>query len=460
MKKHPARPDSRHHVVVVGSGFGGLAVARGLAKADVDVTVLAKTPHHLFQPLLYQVATGVLSEGEIAKPTREILARQRNARVLLGEVTDIDLDARTVCAQLLGREDRLGYDTLVVAAGAGQSYFGNDHFAVHAPGLKTIDDALEIRGRIFGAFEVAEVRAAAGQDVRHLLTFVIVGAGPTGVELAGQVAELAHRTLPREFRAVRSHDARVVLLDAGDHVLAPFGERLGRRARSDLERAGVEVVLGAAVVGVDERGLDLAFRDGTTRRLDAETKVWAAGVSASRLGRTLSRQSGTSLDRSGRISVRPDLTLPGHPEVFVLGDMAALDELPGVAQVAIQGGQYVATTISRRREGLSSTGPFAYRDKGSMATISRFRAVVRIGSIHLAGATAWLLWLTVHLAYLTGFRNRVAAVLHWTGSFLGRSRSQRTATEQQVFGRAALTRLPRGTAELVEWEQPEGAPRG
>jgi NADH dehydrogenase len=451
---------ARHQVVVIGSGFGGLAATRALARADVDVTLVARTPHHLFQPLLYQVATGVLSEGEVAPPTRELLRKQRNARVLLGDVTDIDLDGRVVTSTVLGRPATLHYDSLVVAAGAGQSYFGNDHFARYAPGMKTIDDALELRGRIFGAFELAEVRATDGEDVGHLLTFVVVGAGPTGVEMAGQIAELAHRTLPSEFRAIRSHDARVVLVDAGDRVLPPFGEQLGRRARLDLERLGVQVVLGATVTDVDDRGLELTFGDGRTEHIAAETKVWAAGVSASPLARTLAVQTGSALDRAGRVAVRPDLTLPGRPEVYVVGDMAALDGLPGVAQVAIQGGRHVALTIAARLEGATDDRPFRYRDKGSMATISRFRAVAKVGHVRVSGPVAWLLWLTVHLAYLTGFRNRVTAVLHWTASFLGRGRSERTATEQQVFGREALTRLPGGPAQLVDWTETDGGHRG
>ena len=451
MTQHVMASTRRHQTVVIGSGFGGLAATRRLANVDTDVTVIARTPHHLFQPLLYQVATGVLSEGEIAPPTREILRRQDNARVLLGEVTDIDLDGRTVTSHVLGRDSRLRYDSLVVAAGAGQSYFGNDQFAAYAPGLKTIDDALELRGRIFGAFELAELRASAGEDVRHLLTFAVVGAGPTGVEMAGQIAELAHRTLPREFRAIRSHDARVVLLDAGDRVLPPFGEQLGDRARRDLERLGVEVVLGAAVTGVDDRGLEITFGDGRGARIAAETRIWAAGVSASPLGRVLARQSGAALDRAGRISVRPDLTLPEHPEVFVVGDMAALDGLPGVAQVAMQGGRYAADMIDRRLTGRPEAASFAYRDKGSMATISRFRAVAKVGKFRLGGTLAWAMWLTVHLAYLTGFRNRVSAALHWASSFLGTRRAERTATEQQVFGRGALTLLPGGAADLVDW---------
>ena len=414
---------ARHHVVVIGSGFGGLAAARRLRRADVDVTIVANTPHHLFQPLLYQVATGVLSEGEIAPPTREVLKRQTNARVLLGEVTGIDLGSRTVTSHVLGRVTRLPYDSLVVAAGAEQSYFGNDHFAPFAPGMKTIDDALELRGRIFGAFELAELGAARGDDVSDLLTFTVVGAGPTGVEMAGQIAELARRTLPREFRAIRTHGARVVVIDTGSHVLTPFGPELGAKAHRALQRLGVEVMLGAAVTDIDERGLTVSRPDGRSEHIAAATKIWAAGVSASPLGRTLAEQTGTDLDRAGRIGVRPDLTLPGHPEVFVVGDMASLHALPGVAQVAIQGGKYAAGTIERRLSGRPAPAPFTYTDKGSMATISRFQAVAKIGRLRLSGTVAWLLWLTVHLAYLTGFRNRLTAVLRWTTSFIGNGRS-------------------------------------
>jgi NADH dehydrogenase len=448
--QHPPEP---HQVVIIGSGFGGLAAAKRLAKADVAVTVVASTPHHLFQPLLYQVATGVLSEGEVAPATREVLSKQGNARVLLGQVTDIDLAERSVTSQVLGRDTYVRYDTLIVAAGAAQSCFGNDHFAANAPGLKTIDDALELRGRIFGAFELAELGAVRGEDVRHLLTFVVVGAGPTGVEMAGQIAELARRTLRNDFRAIRSHDVRIVLVDAGETVLAPFGPKLGAAARRGLERIGVEVRLGAHVTGLDERGVHLTLAGGGSDYIAAETKIWAAGVSASPLAQTLSAQTSAPLDRAGRIAVNHDLTLPGHPDVFVVGDMAALDGLPGVAQVALQGGRYAAATIARRLQGRAPSGPFIYRDKGSMATISRFQAVAAIGRLRMTGPVAWLLWLAVHLAFLTGFRNRVTAVLHWANSFLGRGRSQRTATEQQVFGRAALTLLSGGTADLVDWRQ-------
>jgi NADH dehydrogenase len=439
----------RHQVVVIGSGFGGLFGTKALKHADVDVTMVARTTHHLFQPLLYQVATGILSQGEIAPPTREILHKQRNATVLLGEVTEIDLEARTVTSELLGRTTTVGYDSLIVAAGAGQSYFGNDHFAEFAPGMKSIDDALELRGRIFGSFELAELAAERGDPFGHLLTFVVVGAGPTGVELAGQIAELARRTLKRDFTNIRTEQARIILVDAAPQVLPPFGAKLGEKTKLALERLGIEVVLGAMVTDVDERGLEWKFKDGRVERIDTVTKIWAAGVQASPLGRTLSEQTGAPLDRAGRIAVNSDLTLPGHPEVFVVGDMIDLDHLPGVAQVAIQGAKYAAKEIDRRLEGKPSQGPFKYFDKGSMATISRFRAVASIGNLKLTGFLAWLTWLAVHLFYITGFKNRLTAVLHWFVSFLGRGRSERTTTLQQIFGRAALERLEGGPSSLV-----------
>ncbi len=439
----------RHQVVVIGSGFGGLFGTKALRRADVDVTMVARTTHHLFQPLLYQVATGILSEGEIAPPTREVLSGQDNARVLLGEVTDIDLGARTVTSHVLGRASVVHYDSLLVAAGSGQSYFGNDQFAEFAPGMKSIDDALELRGRIFGAFEMAELGATRGEDVDHLLTFVVVGAGPTGVEMAGQIAELAHRTLRRDFHAINTRSARIILVDAAPQVLPPFGAKLGRWTKERLEKLGVEVMLGAMVTGVDERGLEVKFKDGRVERISAVTKVWAAGVQASSLTKTLAEQTGAPLDRSGRIGVNPDLTLPGYPEVFVVGDMIALDNLPGVAQVAIQGAKYAAKEIDGRLKGKPAQKPFKYFDKGSMATISRFKAVATVGKLRITGFLAWLMWLAVHLFYMTGFKNRVTAVLHWAVSFLSRGRSERTATEQQIFARTALGRLHHGTSDLV-----------
>ena len=430
----------RPRVVIIGSGFGGLFATQALRKTPVDVTVIGKTSHHLFQPLLYQVATGILSEGEIAPATREILRRQENARVLLGEVTDIDLAARTVTSQVLGRTTVHPYDELIVAAGAGQSYFGNDRFAEFAPGMKSIDDALELRGRIFGAFELAEL-AEDQAEIDRLLTFVVVGAGPTGVEMAGQIAELARRTLRRDFRSIDPTTARVVLLDAAPYVLPSFGEKLGGRARRQLNQTGVEVQLGAMVTDVDADGIEIKDADGQVRRIAAATKIWAAGVQASPLGRLLGEQSGAEVDRAGRVSVLPDLSLPGHPEVQVVGDMMALDKLPGVAQVAIQGGRYAADQIKRRIAGKAPRQPFEYHDKGSMATISRFHAVVDLGKLKFEGFIAWLMWLALHLFYIVGFKSRITTVLHWLVSFLGKGRSQRVATQQQVYGRLALEHL-------------------
>ncbi len=434
----PAGP--RHRVVIIGSGFGGLFAAQRLAGADVDVTLVARTTHHLFQPLLYQVATGILSEGEIAPATREVLAHQANARVLLGEVTRLDLEARTVTHSAVGRVTVTPYDSLIVAAGAGQSYFGNDRFARHAPGMKSIDDALELRGRIFGSFELAEL-ASTPAEIERLMTFVVVGAGPTGVEMAGQIAELAHRTLKRDFRRIDPASARVVLLDAASAVLPSFGERLGGRARARLEAIGVEVRLGATVVGVDSTGIDVERADGERERIEAVCKVWAAGVSASPLGAQLAEQSGAELDRAGRVQVLPDLTLPGHPEVFVVGDMMLRDRLPGVAQVAIQGARYAADQLMRRVAGQPPLPAFRYRDKGSMATISRFSAVVSIGRFQTSGFLAWLMWLGVHLVYIIGFKHRVTTLLHWVISFLGRGRAERVMTQQQVFARTAIQDL-------------------
>ncbi|TYP89048.1 NAD(P)/FAD-dependent oxidoreductase [Blastococcus xanthinilyticus] len=447
--QHRTKP--RPRVVVIGSGFGGLFATKALRRADVDITMIDATGHHLFQPLLYQVATGILSEGEIAAPTREILRRQQNVRVVLGEVTDIDLTARTVTSTVLGRTTVHGYDELIVAAGAGQSYFGNDRFAEFAPGLKSIDDALELRGRIFGAFELAEL-AETQVEIDRLLTFVVVGAGPTGVEMAGQVAELARRTLRENFRNIDPAGARVVLLDASPGVLPAFGEKLGGLARRRLSRVGVEVHVGATVTDVDADGIEMEDSDGHGHRFDAATTIWAAGVQASPLARILADQSGAHIDHARRIVVQPDLTLPGHPEVHVVGDMAALDGLPGVAQVAIQGGRYAADAIQRRHTGKDPRGPFRYFDKGSMATISRFFAVVQIGRVEFGGFLAWLMWLAVHLFYMVGFRSRVVTVLDWLVSFLGRGRAQRVATQQQVYGRMALERL------FEEFEAAESGP--
>jgi NADH:ubiquinone reductase (H+-translocating) len=430
-----------HRVVVIGSGFGGLFGTQALRRRkDVEVTLIAPTSHHLFQPLLYQVATGILSEGEIAPSTREVLSRQKNARVVLGTVTSVDLEARTVTSQVLGRTSVTPYDSLLVAAGAGQSYFGNDRFAEHAPGMKSIDDALELRGRIFGAFELAELSQNEVERERAL-TFVVVGAGPTGVEMAGQIAELAHRTLRNDFRRIDPSQARIILVDAVDTVLSSFGERLGGAARRRLTDMGVEVRLGTMVTDVDATGITVKEPDGSSSRIEALTKVWAAGVQASPLGRQLAEQSGAGIDRAGRVQVQPDLTLPGHPEVFVVGDMMSLDNLPGVAQVAIQGARFAAKQITSGLDGKEPEPRFEYFDKGSMATISRFSAVASIGKLRFSGFFAWVLWLGVHLVYIIGFKQRITTLLHWAVSFLGRGRAERATTQQQVFGRRAIDLL-------------------
>jgi NADH dehydrogenase len=440
---HPgATISDKHKVVIIGSGFGGLTAAQKLKHADVDIKLIAKTTHHLFQPLLYQVATGIISEGEIAPPTRLILRSQDNAQVLLGEVTHIDLAHQMVDSVLFGHTYRTPFDSLIIAAGAGQSYFGNDHFAEFAPGMKSIDDALELRGRILGAFEQAE---RSSDPVRRdkLLTFVVVGAGPTGVEMAGQIAELADHTLKGSFRHIDSTRARVILLDAAPAVLPPMGVKLGLKAQARLEKMGVEIQLGAMVTGVDRNGITVKDSDGTIRRIECATKVWSAGVSASPLGKDLADQSVAEIDRAGRVKVLPDLTVPGHPNVFVVGDMAFVPDVPGMAQGAIQGGKYAANIIKAELKGAdpATREPFKYFDKGSMATVSRFNAVAQVGKIEFGGFIAWLAWLVLHLVYLVGFRTKIATLLSWTVTFLGRNRGQLTITEQQAYARTRIENL-------------------
>ena len=431
---------ARPHVVIIGSGFGGLFAAQALAKAEVDITLVSKTGSHIFQPLLYQVATGILSTGEIAPATRDILRSQPNVTTLLSEVTRINLASRTITGEKLAKVTVLKYDYLVVAAGAGQSYFGNEHFATFAPGMKTIDDALELRARIFGSLEIAELTQSEDER-RALMTFVVVGAGPTGVEMAGQIAELTRHTLVKSFRRIDTRQCRVLLLDAAQAVLAPFGPNLSAAAKKELEKHGVEVMLGAMVTNVDATGLDVKHSDGTEERILASCKVWAAGVQASPLGRTLAEQSGAELDRAGRIAVNPDLTLPGHPEVFVVGDMINLDKLPGVAQVAIQGGRYAAKKIAGEVSGSPVGAPFKYFDKGSMAVISRFGAITKMGKIEITGFIAWVAWLFVHILYVVGFKHRITTLLHWAITFIGQGRSERVTTEQQLVGRLAVAQL-------------------
>ncbi len=443
-----AGPERRHQVVIIGSGFGGLNAAKKLKHANVDIKLIARTTHHLFQPLLYQVATGIVSEGDIAPPTRVVLRRQRNVQVLLGDVTHIDLAGKFVVSDLLGHSYETPYDSLIVAAGAGQSYFGNDHFAEFAPGMKSIDDALEVRGRILSAFEQAE-RSRDPERRAKLLTFTVIGAGPTGVEMAGQIAELATYTLKGSFRHIDSTKARVILLDAAPAVLPPFGDKLGQRAADRLEKMGVEIQLGAMVTDVDRNGITVKDSDGTVRRIESACKVWSAGVSASPLGRDLADQSTVELDRAGRVKVLPDLSVPGHPDVFVIGDLAAVEGVPGVAQGAIQGAKYVANTIKAELDGANPAErePFQYFDKGSMATVSRFSAVAKIGPVEFSGLFAWFAWLVLHLVYLVGFKTKISTLLSWTVTFLSTRRGQLTITEQQAFARTRLEQLAVVAAE-------------
>ncbi len=432
-------PGHRPRVVIIGSGFGGLFAAKALKRADVDVVVIAKTNHHLFQPLLYQVATGILSEGSIAPATREILRRQKNVEVRLGEVIDVDLQARTVTAWTPEGPQATPYDSLIVAAGSTQSYFGNDRFAEHAPGLKSIDDALELRGRIFSAFEFAEIEADPAL-AEQWLTFVVVGAGPTGVEMAGQISELARHTLKGDFRRIDPSHARIILVDGAPTVLGSFGERLSAKATAKLESMGVEVLLDTAVVDVDAGGIQVTTADGT-ERIEARTVVWAAGVAASTLGKHLADQAGEQVDRAGRVPVEPDCSLPGFPDVFVVGDMMAAG-LPGVAQVAMQSGRYAAKVIAARVSGGRIPEPFHYRDKGNMATISRFSAVASVGKLRISGFVGWLMWLFIHLLYLIGFKQRATTLLNWAITFVGNGRAERVVTRQQVVARRALDALP------------------
>ncbi|ORV58904.1 NAD(P)/FAD-dependent oxidoreductase [Mycobacterium europaeum] len=441
---------SRHRVVIIGSGFGGLNAAKALKRADVDVTLVSKTTTHLFQPLLYQVATGILSEGDIAPTTRLILRRQKNVRVLWGEVTDIDLTAKTVTSHLMGMETVTPFDSLIVAAGAQQSYFGNDQYAAFAPGMKSVDDALELRARILGAFEAAEV-ATDPEERRRRLTFVVVGAGPTGVELAGEIVQLAERTLAGAFRTITPSECRVILLDAAPAVLPPMGENLGLKAQRRLEKMDVEIQLNAMVTAVDYMGITVKDSDGTERRIECACKVWAAGVQASGLGKMLAEQSdGTETDRAGRVIVEPDLTVKGHPYVFVVGDLMSVPGVPGMAQGAIQGAHYVSALIKDAVKGHDDPAnrkPFKYFDKGSMALISRYSAVAKVGKLEFGGFIAWLAWLLLHLYYLIGHRNRIAAMFAWGISFLGRSRGQMAITSQMMYARPVVDWVERQAQE-------------
>jgi NADH dehydrogenase len=415
-----------HRVVIIGGGFGGLYAAKALRHAPVDVTLIDRRNFHLFQPLLYQVATGGLSPGEIASPLRHVLRRSKNTEVLLAEVVDLDPAKQRII--LLDGE--AGYDTLIVAAGASHSYFGNDQWEPLAPGLKTIEDATEIRRRILLAFEKAE--REPDEDARRAwLTFVVVGAGPTGVELAGALGEIANDTLRHDFRRIDPSSARIFLVEGTDRVLPPYPPDLSAKAEQALIRLNVRPMVSAIVTGIDEAGVTV--RCGTKmEHIPARTVLWAAGVQASPLGRVLAERAGAKLDRAGRVIVEPDLTIAGHPEILVIGDLASFTHqtgkpLPGVAPVAMQQGRYAAQLVRARLEG-KAVEPFHYWDKGSLATIGRAAAVADFGRIHIDGYFAWLTWLFVHLMYLVGFDNRLLVFIKWAYNYFTRNRGARLIT--------------------------------
>ncbi len=421
-----------HHVVIVGGGFGGLYAAKHLAKnRSVALTLVDRRNFHLFQPLLYQVATGALSPGEIAQPLRSILRKHENVTVLLGEAVGIVVDGRNL---LLSDGGPIEYDTLIVATGAHHAYFGNEEWARFAPGLKTIEDASEMRRRILIAFEAAE-READPELRRAWMTFIVVGGGPTGVELAGALGEIANDTLRRDFRSIHPPDARILLVEALDRVLPTYPPTLSRSAKRQLERLGATVSTGTRVTAIDEDGVTVS-RGADEERIPARTVLWAAGVQASRFGRTLAEAIGVETDRAGRIPVREDLTVEGHPEIFVIGDLAIAKQtdgspVPGVAPAAIQEGTYVAQEIGRRLRGEPSK-PFRYKAKGDVATIGRLRGVANIGWLgpvgKLHGFPAWAMWLLIHIFYLIGFANRVVVTVRWAWSFVTHGRSTRLIT--------------------------------
>ncbi|WP_257181766.1 NAD(P)/FAD-dependent oxidoreductase [Corynebacterium cystitidis] len=445
MSQSPTRPPgNRHHVVIIGSGFGGIFAAKELADADVDVTLISRTNHHLFQPLLYQVATGILSSGEIAVSTRQILSQQQNARVIKGDVVDINVEDQVVRISSSAYERSFEYDSLIVAAGAGQSYFGNDHFAQYAPGLKTVDNALELRARIVAAFECAEVTRDPA-EVERLLTFVIVGAGATGVEIAGQIAEMANRSFKDDYDSFEPSQAKIILLDGASQVLPPFGKRLGRNAQRQLEKLGVTVRLNAMVTDLDAN--TVTFRDTKTDEettIESFTKIWSAGVQASPLGKMIADQTGAEVDRSGRVIVNSQALAGETNNIYVIGDMMNLDNLPGVAQVAIQTGEYAAQSITNfveHNQDPREREPFEYFDKGSMAIVSRFSAVVKMGKVEVTGFIGWIMWLVVHVMFLVGFRNRFVSMITWGLNALSPRRYNLATTSQQMHGRTGLSKL-------------------
>jgi NADH:quinone reductase (non-electrogenic) len=429
---------SRPRVVVIGGGFGGLQAVKALRAAPVDVTLIDRRNFHLFQPLVYQVATGALSPGEIAAPLRWVFRRQDNVRVMLAEVAGFDLEAREVKLEPAvdhAGPDRVAYDTLIVAGGSAYSYFGHDDWRDAAPEVKSLESALDARRRILQAFEAAELESDP-QKRAAWLTFVVVGAGPTGVEIAGQIAELARDTLPRDFREVDPRHGQVLLVEIADRVLTTFPPTLSSRAKRALEKLGVTPLLGHTVTSVDDEGVTVEGADGS-RHIPARTAIWAAGVEASSLAGVLAGATGAELDRTGRVTVLPDLTLPGHPEVLVLGDMVRVAdasgagvELPGVAPVAMQQGRYAGRLVRDRLSG-RATAPFHYRDKGNLATIGRAKAVADLPGLKLSGLPAWITWLVVHLFYLVGFENRLLVIIRWAVSFVTRGRGARLITYQR-----------------------------
>jgi NADH dehydrogenase len=418
-----------HRVLILGGGFGGLYAARALRRAPVEVTLIDRRNFHLFQPLLYQVATGSLSPADISAPLRGILSRQKNVCVLLGEAVDIDPAAKRV---LLRDGAAFDYDSLIVATGSKSSYFGHDQWRTWGPSLKTVEEATAIRRKILYAFEAAE-RAVAPDERRAWLTFAIVGAGATGVELAGALGEIAHHTLKRDFRSIRPEEARIVILDGSPRVLPNFPEDLSARAEKSLLRLGVRVRNGVQVVGVDANGVSFHTADGAVERYETRTVLWAGGVTATGFGRTLAARTGAETDKQGRIKVVPGLTIPGRPEIYVLGDLASVSGpdgklLPGVAQVAMQGGAYAARAIRERLDGPREMRPFHYADKGELAVIGRGAAVANIIGMRLSGLLAWLVWLFIHLMYLVQFQSRVVVFVHWGFHYITFSRGARLIT--------------------------------
>jgi NADH dehydrogenase len=425
------RQDGQHRVVVVGGGFGGLFAVRALRHAPVSVTLVDRSPSHVFQPLLYQCATGILSEGKIAFPLRSLLKRHRNVDVVLAEVTGFDADKKVVTAtRPNGEPVEFGYDDLVVAGGVQQSYFGHDEFAEFAPGMKTVADALAIRRRVFGAFEMAE-SATDPQEQARWLTFALVGAGPTGVELAGQIRELATKTLSHEYRRIEPSDARVLLFDGGKAPLAAFGPTLSAKAAGALADLGVELHTGSVVTHVDRGWLQVRDTDGHDQRYDAGTVLWTAGVAAPPVAAALAEATGAERDKAGRIVVGPDLAIAGHPDISVVGDMMSLAGLPGVAEVAMQTGLYAGRRI-RARMDARGVRPFRYYDLGSAAYISRGNAVVSAGPVHISGLPGWISWLFIHLAFLTGYRNRLGAIVTWWPAFVRDLRRERAYLAREI----------------------------